>query len=516
MRKIILMSHIRRINIFIFIGLLVTAILSCSKLRHDAKADKSCKYAECHISTPLTRSEPETGKHNVHISAGLTCYNCHNNYSKNKSHKNGTVDADNGAVIVFFNSNNPAGSWSDTDGKCATLACHGDAYWYGDTANGCTVCHFSQDSINPLVINTEYTSGKHRAHVTNRGYACETCHLGYRSQGTHRNGVLEKGSTPPGQIVYFDATRGPGTGASFIDNTNATGAFTCSVACHGVADWYSSQENCLICHGMKQDNGDSFPGSGRRAVSGEFSTSYGHSHFGTAPDNNSCPVCHDQSNHKKGYVQLFAQDNEYTGTTNSSGKRIYRFLKADDLSRIYDLSNFCLGCHDSNGATRQTALGGSPMDPFGSGGTHQITDIAQKLQGTLKWEESFGTGVSARGTRRKVNSHHDIGYADQEWSGSRIECQNCHNAHSAAKARPLADPFNTTSPWDYDPATGTAGQINTFCLTCHGGGDPANPLLPPGIVFQGTTKPLVELSFSGRFDASRSGLDCWRSLVRME
>ncbi|MEW6426630.1 MAG: hypothetical protein AB1568_01205 [Thermodesulfobacteriota bacterium] len=216
---------------------------------------------------------------------------------------------------------------------------------------------------------------------------------------------------------------------------------------------------CLGCHGTGKDNGDQLPPGGRRAVAGEFPADNSHAHYGLSLDDGACLVCHDQTTHRDGYVDLIDPD----------GGPGYRFVRAGDFTGDPDLSNFCGNCHDADGARRLA----SPADPFGGG--NAPPDVASNFKGTLQWHEWYGDYCFGyEGSNRPVNSHHDISDEDQRFSGAKLECLNCHGAHNAAASQPVADPFDTVVPWN--------GTINGFCLACHNGGSGAGaPGYPAGV-----------------------------------
>lgn len=219
--------------------------------------------------------------------------------------------------------------------------------------------------------------------------------------------------------------------------------------------------DCVTCHSVAQDNGDNVPPGGRRAVTGEFPVGSVHAHYGSDLDTDDCLVCHSTANHQGGYVELVDADDPTT---------IYRFVHAADLTGDPDVSNFCASCHDANGAARLA----EPANPFGNGATPP--DAATKFLGTLQWREWWSGGFcfSAEGTMRPVNSHHDISNADQSFSGAKLECLNCHGAHTSAASQPVIDPYSPATPW--------SGAMNDFCLSCHGGGNgPNDPAFPPGV-----------------------------------
>ena len=76
------------LKILLFLTLLVY-ITACSEMRNiDSNSSNNCGASECHPSTPLNISIPDTGKHTIHLEKGSTCDNCHNDYMDNRNHKN--------------------------------------------------------------------------------------------------------------------------------------------------------------------------------------------------------------------------------------------------------------------------------------------------------------------------------------------------------------------------------------------------------------------------------------------
>jgi len=245
------------------------------------------------------------------------------------------------------------------------------------------------------------------------------------------------------------------------------------MACHPHQTGFvpSGGGDCTGCHSSPQDNGDGVPAGGRRGIVAEFPAGNAHAHYGIALDSDSCLVCHSVGTHKDGYVELIDPDDS----------SIYRFISPGDLTSDPDLSNFCVNCHDNDGAQRLAA----PLDPFGNGNTPP--DVATRFLGSLQWDEWYGDGCfGSEGTLRQVNSHHDISDSDQAWSGAKIECLNCHGAHNASQETPIADPSNQTQTW--------TGNVNDFCLSCHyGGNGPSDPLFPIDVLGIEVTGPMIAM-----------------------
>ncbi len=254
------------------------------------------------------------------------------------------------------------------------------------------------------------------------------------------------------------------TATNHHTNTGAgTGHFSTEdcIGCHPHENGFlpTGDFSCTTCHASAQNNGDGVPASGRRAIVDEFPLGTTHAHYGTEVNEDACLVCHSNGTHMDGYVELVDPDDG----------SIYRFIYPGDLASDPDVSDFCAGCHDSDGATRLA----TPLDPFGNG--NAAPAVAEAFAGTLQWNEWYGdVCFGSEGTLRGVNSHHDISDADQAFSGARLECLNCHGAHISAASQPMADPFNTNSPF--------SGEDNDFCLACHSGGvSPADPGFPPDV-----------------------------------
>lgn len=244
--------------------------------------------------------------------------------------------------------------------------------------------------------------------------------------------------------------------------------------CHEHVDGFKPA-SCVDCHNAAQDNLDGAPVGGRRAMVAEFPTAVGaNGHMAatgagaTAVVGADCIICHDTSNHSIGNVEVYNMDDSAV---------VFSFSLATGYAKgaASDISDFCMTCHDANGAADIDDIigdvAGDPADPFGSG-TAPL-NIFKKLSGAETYTEAYGNAecFGTEGTGRAVNTRHDIRGDDQTTSGAQVECLNCHGAHSVNDVEPRAVPTDNTQVW-----TGTA---NEFCLVCHwGGDDAATPLFP--------------------------------------
>lgn len=298
---------------------------------------------------------------------------------------------------------------------------------------------------------------------------------GYAKSVAPYNGICNICHTVPLRYdhpFHYTNTTGDSHGYNDPEGRKCTG-------CHahtGVIDQQSgivnekaafSEGTCLNCHDTVQ-NGTY---ATRRAIAPEFpalteTNGSAHGHFGKDLDFIDCRVCHDMSDHMSGNIVLIDGDWDV----------LYRGADVNTLEAINsiehqfdDISDFCMSCHDADGATRLP----TPKDPFANG--NAPPDVATRFMGSLNVAEVYGDiGIGSEGSGRMVLSHHPLSRDDQNKTGAKIECTNCHGAHSASATQKLADPHDTPTPW--------SGTVNTFCLSCHAGGsDALHPGFPANV-----------------------------------
>ncbi len=368
----------------------------------------------------------------VHLDGGnIKCATCHNQHNNDAGSPLLRDNNTNGAMCKQCHADHightPSGPWQPTCEDCHDMHAPVSA----NLALINTSIYNRTLNVDKLILFTATTGAGSFADGDPSAYdgICEACHT---ATNYHRH---------------------DGSGAAHNEGKDCT-------SCHPhETGFMPAGGDCTACHAGPQDNGDGVPVGGRRAVVSEFPLNDAHAHYGAILDENACQVCHSVDTHMDGFVELIDPDDG----------SIYRFVSASDLVGDPDVSNFCDGCHDADGATRLA----QPFDPFGNG--NAAPDVATKFTGTLQWNEEYGDFCFGNeGTLRGVNSHHDISDADQAFSGAKLECLNCHSAHAVSKSQPTADPFNPTQPW--------TGTDNEFCMSCHGGGTgPLDPQFPPGV-----------------------------------
>ncbi len=394
-----------------------------------------CHTAGSAIDPLATSGNGAAGKHVAHVTTrGIDCDVCHKDYKDKPSHINGIYGKAETDIIVYFNTQNPSASWNDGSGTCNTMTCHGSTDWYSASA-GCTVCHSSGSSIDPVASNGSGLSGKHTAHVTNKGIDCEVCHKDYKNKPAHMNGTYGKAEADI--IVYFDS-RNPS--ASWNDGNTRCNNMTC----HGSIDWYAIP-SCNSCHTTTNGARRQVMGAG-----GDFGANPGilshHVFGGSDPSDEQCKVCHYMNSHMDGVVKLKNAD---------TGVPI-----AYNPSNPSTLETFCLSCHDSDGALISFVNpGGSALDPFYDGKALGTPPYPYSKRIASSWAKTYGHGP---------NGNHA--------AGSRLTCMGngqpgtgCHGNGGAMNAHGSVNQVLLTAPFDYSKNSGSAYTEAWFalCLDCH-------------------------------------------------
>jgi predicted CXXCH cytochrome family protein len=301
----------------------------------------------------------------------------------------------------------------------------------------------SQPSLHSFADNDEDNNGIYDG-------ACEVCHT---QAANHRNN-------------------------SGGNHAHYTGQ-TCT-QCHGHdGGFLATGGGCTACHGSPQDKGDGPPT--RRAMVGEFSLTSHHVLGGTVTDDD-CGVCHyeavDGAYHQNNQVDLRNPDDASVGALIQFAQ-FSRNTSSETLeSWVTDVQdNFCLKCHDSDGAT-QTNFSGNALQPF-SASHRDVPNIFAKFDPANTDHHAVrGSGnndycipSAANGSNITMeppwnqDANHDV-----------ISCFDCHgtSGHGSSNQRNLrvAIDFDgmiaayQAGDWQLIPAgVGTAAE--NFCTICH-------------------------------------------------
>lgn len=215
----------------------LTAIAACDShpgpdsisSHHPSAADISSCTSACHNAQSTVSPDPlvtngtgADGKHVKHVTdRGLSCDRCHLDYTSRNTHFNGTLDTGNpAALLVYFDSVNPAGSWvgdaGPRTGGCTSLACHDVPLdWYGPDGSWslptCDTCHSAPVGSRRQVFGAAGDFAGNAAvasrHVTGAAEPtsdqCKVCHDVIT---THMGGTVSlKNADAPANILYNPA-----------------------------------------------------------------------------------------------------------------------------------------------------------------------------------------------------------------------------------------------------------------------------------------------------------------------
>jgi len=265
------------------------------------------------------------------------------------------------------------------------------------------------------------------------------------------------------------------------DHAHYTGQ-TCT-DCHPHDGFFNgSGGGCTGCHGSPQDKGDGPPT--RRAISGEFGLTSHHVVGGPVTDDD-CGVCHyeavDGSYHQDNKVDLRNPDDASVGALISFAQ--FTHTPSDDYAgsgqqHILDVQdNFCMKCHDSNGAT-ETNFSGNALQPFSSN-SRDVPNVFDRFDTANSYHHAVpGAGTNEYCIPSTTNGNNIT--MELPWNQNSthdvISCFDCHmtGGHGSANQRML----RTSIDLDGLETAGAAADIGlipssvrtdveTFCSLCH-------------------------------------------------
>lgn len=473
------------------------------------------------------------------------CSDCHvvpsSTSTINNAHANQLIEmaspihSNAGAFYKSLTTTSWARTNSPTFNTCKNTYCHSDGTslatgiiatnsspLWGTVASGCNTCHGVGGAVDgrPFYVSGTPKMNDHQA-ATHLSKTCDTCH----------SSVTWLGSTSysPVTTLHNNQTSPYNINASMGYIFTTTGG-TCSTSgCHGPGKWGVTQFNCVTCHsstinitkGLMASTGNQ-----RRAVSVEFFTSIGGGPnvWGHARSQNLgsigamspavCVVCHmegDPSNaspmssyHGNGYVELRDPDTGLTienvvwvqstvsqgggwytatGTPMNTMWAFRRNLASASLEPEIASTqiNFCLKCHDGNGAmstlarlgttnrstvaalrpfnvTILSTAGGTAMSSLGNmiNGSGNVVNVVKHLLTSNasyhpilgKQNNSFIRGNLLLPPWNSIVKTQGITTVGQY--GNLISCWDCHGAPEYA--------------WN----TNGTGQLMTYSVTAHG------------------------------------------------
>lgn len=384
--------------------------------------------------------------------------------------------------------------------------CHINYTNFSGATPGCWDCHGSS-ATNGMPNSTGFPNlaGSHDKHVNGQGMACVTCHTG-GGTGTTNHGSAGGVMSSLGRV-----TVAPSAGQFSFSWAGGTGKGTCSsVACHGTAEWGVTTFNCVTCHNgaIAITKGPLAGSNSRRNVSAEFMSTWSHfrslkggtiTTVGSIPPA-ACIVCHMEGNpatggqmasyHGNGYVELRDPDTGvtiknvnwvsaagagngwYTNATSDMNTMaaFRRNLASSTLEPEVAATqiNFCLKCHDSNGAlSTLSRLGGAAapaLRPF---------NIAIRDWTTTSAMSSLGNPT---GSGNVVDAKHSFLTSNAAYHPIMGKGNNGYakGLRMAAPWNGIAQTMGTNTNWGYliscwdCHAPSAATGMQTFSVTAHG------------------------------------------------
>jgi hypothetical protein len=382
--------------------------------------------------------------------------------------------------------------------------------------------------------------GTHSEHVEKAQYDCSICHITPPAGDFgHRTGNIQMNAGATAiQGGYYDKNNNLGYNAGADDTWAQTNTVTTSscrtIACHGgnnptpqwgaASPWGAATAGCINCHNgvVSALRASALTGGAvtqRDNAVAEFGLAYGHKPGGKTPargavTNADCIVCHlegdfttqkTSARHADGYIDLRDPDDVANGENpikDISGNP-YKFVKfstsyapgsrtsTGHLSNNIDnvlTQNFCLACHDSNGATNTTARtsGGTQWMPWGGvnlGATYTVLNGAAVAGGLINAKTQFATTNSSvhpvLGPRNKdlptatrLNAPYNNQIAGRVAAGAVktnsvvLNCFDCHTSGTSLTTRTIAahGTNNTAQVRGTFYVTGP-----TLCTACHAG-----------------------------------------------
>jgi hypothetical protein len=279
---------------------------------------------------------------------------------------------------------------------------------------------------------------------TPRDGICQACHT---TTDYHRNDNT-------GDYVH-PTDRGDYTGQACVD---------CHPHSEGFAPQIGAGQSCLdsTCHGGT----DLDP----RDISVDFSMAHHHISGAGPIEDDDCKVCHMESDalHYNGLVDLKGPD---TGTVisisipiGSGGITRNRNSNSLEPNAVIIQNEFCLKCHDDDGAT-VAHKSGNPLRPFPNNGNVDVADVYGQFDPA---NEQYHPVRAAAG-----NTYCDVDTMAAPWNQSgghnQITCFDCHetNGHGAAYPRMIIDNINFNALESASPPSTEQTAIHTFCTRCH-------------------------------------------------
>lgn len=396
----------------------------------------------------------------------INCVDCH------FGHTGSLIPRDAEQEILCKTCHNPT---DPNAGHLSDIALH--AVDSNTTIIDCGSCHEIHNSSDPqTALNLSYVRGDTSKYVVDAlepaQFEVRPDHFAFSSSNPPYNGIC--------QSCHISTNKHTNDGlinhdpCSPANNDHEMGKDCMS--CHAHTDGFlGSGGSCIDCHNTVQDEDTEDGVPARRAVVSEFGLTSRHVMGGAATDAD-CAVCHMESEtgHKNGLIDLRDPD---TGTALTGFTQFTRNTASDTLeSWVTDVqNNFCMKCHDADGATATAVDSNTPLRPF-SAEDRDVPDVFGQLDTANNYHHAVrGAGNNPYTIPSATNGNNIT--MESPWNQTSthdpISCFDCHaaNGHGQSNQRMLRsaidlDTMEATTDSSNLPS-GMGATVVSFCTTCH-------------------------------------------------
>ena len=405
------------------------------------------------------QDQPRANSHQNHVTGADSCVNCHSTTTTDGlTILAGAPHTNNSINLVAGNGK----SFDVAGNTCSNVSCHSGngiiagvapAKW--GASLGCVGCHGDSSTL---------ATNAHAKHVTEKGYACDTCHAATVSGSSTIVSAALHGNS---------AVNVSGAAITFTEATN-----TCATACHlsSTPDWTNSATGaCGSCHAALSTTGGVISSNAHDA---HFTASYGPAM--DAANSTSCAVCHVYTTptHVNSTVNL-AAGYSANGTCVNCHKQTTDWTSAGRIS--------CESCHSTAGG-QLSVIGGltAPDKTLAASAGHGKAGVDQNCQACHDNSGSHISGVAGDNKRLlgaltgPVNQecnfcHQDggkvsgaaLGVKAHQAAGLGSNCADCHNPHGTANNMMVNASINGTAV-SFTGNDTLANESRTgVCQVCH-------------------------------------------------
>uniref|UniRef100_C6E612 Cytochrome C family protein n=1 Tax=Geobacter sp. (strain M21) TaxID=443144 RepID=C6E612_GEOSM len=406
--------------------------------------------------------QPRANSHQNHVVGAANCQNCHSSTTVDGlTIKAGTAHTDGTRTVAAGNGK----SFVIAANSCSAVSCHdgggivagvGAAKW--GQSLGCAGCHGDAATL---------TTNAHAAHVSTKGYACDTCHAqtvtgstNFANKALHGDAIVEVAGV---KVTSF-----------------ATDTKNCATSCHlsGAPKWNDTASGaCGTCHNALSTTVNGLVSS--NAHSAHFTATYGPGMNGAAAT--SCAGCHTPNtaaSHADGTLNLAIGYNKI-GTCSSCHKQNTNWT----TGRVS-----CESCHSTAGGELSVIGALAAPDKTGAATAgHGKAGIDQSCSACHDANSAHINGVAGDNKRllgaltgadnQECNyCHADAGKvagAALNVKAHRLtgelgaKCSDCHNAHGTANSMMVNGTINGTEVSFTTVDSFANGARTGVCQVCH-------------------------------------------------